>query len=402
MASLPPERLQTAAPFEFAALDLFGPVNVKEGAQGRRRFKCWVTLFVCLASRAVAMFSCPGYDTHTFMLTYTKFTSTYGTPKKCYSDHGPQITAGVTGPDWEVSRRGTKAGTEWVFTAKGCSWRNGSAERGIRMARHTLMQILLKGEVLDTHKLEALLARASFLINNRPLNVRRTGSEEYYSITANDFLLGRAARSPADLERLELGEEETAVEGMVSQQEELARAWWTSWVSKCFPDLMPRTKWKTKYRNLKEGDICHIKYAYKHAAPAYRLCKVSRVLPDQEGTVRTVQVSMRPQRQEDASKTTYANRRQQILEVGIQRLAVILPVEEQQELSPPREKAGGLNLEEAGPALPAVLPVKGQQELSPSREKTGELNLEAVEPAPQTGRRIQPSRRKKTTTDYRE
>ena len=279
MASLPPERLQTAAPFEFAALDLFGPVNVKEGAQGRGRFKCWVTLFVCLASRAVAMFSCPGYDTHTFMLTYTKFTSTYGTPKKCYSDHGPQITAGVTGPDWEVSRRGTKAGTEWVFTAKGCSWRNGSAERGIRMARHTLMQILLKGEVLDTHKLEALLARASFLINNRPLNVRRTGSEEYYSITANDFLLGRAARSPADLERLELGEEETAVEGMVSQQEELARAWWTSWVSKCFPDLMPRTKWKTKYRNLKEGDICHIKYAYKHAAPAYRLCKVSRVRP---------------------------------------------------------------------------------------------------------------------------
>ena len=77
-------------------------------------------------------------------------------------------------------------------------------------------------------------------------------------------------------------------------------------------------------------------------------------------------------------------------------------MEEQQELSPTREKAGGVNLEEAGPALPAVLPGKGQQELSPPREKAGELNLEAVEPSLQTGRRVQPSRRTKTTTDYRE
>ena len=390
MASLPSERLQAAAPFEFAALDLFGPVFVKEGAQGRRRFKCWITLFICLASRAVAMFSCPGYDTQTFLLTYTKFTSTYGAPRRCYSDHGSQIRAGVAGPDWEeISRRGSEAGTEWVFTAKGCSWRNGSAERGIRMARHTLMQMLLAGELLDTHRLEALLSRAAYLINSRPLNVRRTGGEEYYSITANDFLLGRAARSPGDLERLELGEEETKVETVISQQEELARTWWTSWVSKCFPDLVPRTKWKTVYRNLRQGDICHIKYASKHAAPAYRLCRVSRVCPDQEGRVRTVQVSMRPRQQGDSGKAVYINKELQVLEVGVQRLAVILPVEEQQRSHKEQgdDVEGRSKSSQKKKQLEATeeLAQGGQQEQCLPREETG--RLEAAGPALQAERR---------------
>ena len=400
MASLPSERLQAAAPFEFTALDLFSPVLVKEGAQGRRRFKCWVTLFICLASRAVAMFSCPGYDTQTFLLTYTKFTSTYWTPRRCYSDHGPQITAGVAGPDWEeVSRRGSEAGTEWIFTSKGCSWRNGSAERGIRMARHTLMQTLHKGEVLDTHKLEALLSRAAFLINSRPLSVRKTGEDEYYSITANDFLLGRAARSPADLERLELGEEETRVEGMVSQQEELARAWWTSWVSRCFPELVPRTKWKTMYRNLEVGDICHIKYASKHAAPAYRLCRVSKILPDHEGTVRTVQVSMRPRRLGESSRATYTNKGLQILEVGVQRLAVVLPVEEQQGSNKGQGEVVELSQKE-GQAGMGELVQEEEQEPSLTSEQAG--RLVASGPARQEGRRSQPSRQKKQRMDYRE
>ena len=101
MASLPPERLQTAAPFESTALDMFGPVMVKDPARGRRKFKCWVVLFTCLACRAVAMFVSPGYDTKTFLVTYSKFTSTYYTPRRCYADHGPQIKAGAEVPDWE-------------------------------------------------------------------------------------------------------------------------------------------------------------------------------------------------------------------------------------------------------------------------------------------------------------
>jgi hypothetical protein len=330
MASLPPERLQAAAPFEFTALDMFGPVMVKDPARGRRRFKCWIVMFTCLACRAVAMFASPGYDTKTFLVTYSKFTSTYNSPRRCYADHGPQIKAGAEAPDWEeVKQRGGEAGTDWIFTAKGCSWRNGAAERAIRMARHTLLQLLQKNQTLDFHELEALLARAAFLINSRPLSVRLTGVDEYYSITANDLLLGRAVRSPADLERLGLGEEQD-LEAMVGQQEETARAWWVTWMSKCFPDLVPRTKWKTKHRNLREKDICHIKYASKHTAPAYRLCRVSKVFPDHEGVVRTVEVEMRPRRQGKTGAAKYTHKNPVQMKVGVQRLAVVLPREEQE------------------------------------------------------------------------
>ena len=41
MAKLPEERLKVARPFQFTALDLFGPFKVKDRAKGRRLFKCW-------------------------------------------------------------------------------------------------------------------------------------------------------------------------------------------------------------------------------------------------------------------------------------------------------------------------------------------------------------------------
>ena len=48
----------------------------------------------------------------------------YGKPDKCYADHGAQILAGA-------SQLGGATGagtgmTQWVFTATGCSWRNGA------------------------------------------------------------------------------------------------------------------------------------------------------------------------------------------------------------------------------------------------------------------------------------
>ena len=88
MAALPEERLTAGKPFQFTTLDFFGPFPIKDLAKGRRTLKCWGVVYTCLASRAVALYACPGYNADSFLATQTKFAAVYGEPEKCYADHG--------------------------------------------------------------------------------------------------------------------------------------------------------------------------------------------------------------------------------------------------------------------------------------------------------------------------
>ena len=106
----------------------------------------------------MALYACPGYDAESFLATQTKFAAVYGEQEKCYADHGTQILAGA-------KRLGSTTGTgarktQWVFTATGCSWRDGAAEVTIRSARRTLAHILEKGgKKMDFHEVDATLRR---------------------------------------------------------------------------------------------------------------------------------------------------------------------------------------------------------------------------------------------------
>ena len=196
MGQLPAERLGHLAPFEASALDLFGPFPVRDAANGRRTFKCWVVNYVCMATKAVALIVCPGYSTCVFMATHRFFTGIYGKPRLLYTDHAPSLMKAAETPDWaEIASEVGNQGTEWRLTAKGCSWRNGLAERVVRAARHTLHHELKRGVLMDIHDFGATLATVASIINSRPLTIHTSSEGEYYAISPRDILLGRANKS---------------------------------------------------------------------------------------------------------------------------------------------------------------------------------------------------------------
>ena len=81
-----------------------------------------------------------------FLTTHRFFTGLYGQPRILYTDHAPSLVKASETPDWaEIGSMIGAHGTEWRLTAKGCSWRNGLAERVIRSARHTLSHELRLG-----------------------------------------------------------------------------------------------------------------------------------------------------------------------------------------------------------------------------------------------------------------
>ena len=225
----------------------------------------------------------------------------------------------------------------------------------IKSARRTIAHVLEKsGEDLDFHQADATLRRVGAILNHRPLSIRSATEDNFYSITPADLLLGRATDRPEDFKEPDFKEQDEEIEAMLPAQEEVAREWWLEWKKSCFAHLVPRTKWKAKYRNVKIGNIALLKYSSKFTAPTFRLCRISDTKEDKEGVVRTCEVTMRPRRQGESNQPTYQYRRPQPFEVGVQRLAVILPIEEQgdsqaqkkpqdqlQEEEPPAKEQGG-------------------------------------------------------------
>ena len=103
------------------------------------------------------------------------------------------------------------------------------------------------------------------------------------------------------------------------------------------------------------GDVCLLKYSSALGKHTFRLCRVVEVLPDEEGKNRMCRVSMRPRDAREKPRV-YTSKTPLEMLVGVQRLAVILPVEEQGAGSPAQQESSRVQLQGAG-----VLPVLGKE-----------------------------------------
>merc|ERR1711888_480167 len=163
------------------------------------------------------------------------------------------------------------------------------------------------------------------VVNDRPIGVRSLTEDELVPLTVNQLLLGRtAAVEPPQIE--------VDPEGYVAADQyikELMTVWWKLWRQRALPHLLPYYKWEQarRHRNLQTGDICMLLYESK-VIGNYRLCRVTAAEPSDDGCVRTVTVGYLPRKQ--LKKTVYRPAPLETKEVAIQRLVLLVPIEEQQ------------------------------------------------------------------------
>jgi hypothetical protein len=112
--------------------------------------------------------------------------------------------------------------------------------------------------------------------------------------------------------------------------EELVTEWWVSWVTNCFPEMVGRTKWTVPRRDLKVGDVGHIKYEVKFGRLVWKLAKVAEVHPREDGRVRTVSVAYRQSHIKEKT-LPYRAKDMTIMKIRVQRFALLYAVEEQEE-----------------------------------------------------------------------
>ena len=92
--------------------------------------------------------------------------------------------------------------------------------------------------------------------------------------------------------------------------------------------MLPFHSYKVAKRhvNLRVGDVCLLKYENKVKSD-YRYCMITEVFPDGEGAVRTVKVKLRPRDKRDQN-LPYKHKSPVIMEVGVQRLVLIVAAED--------------------------------------------------------------------------
>ena len=299
----------------------------------RAVIKVWGLVLVCQNTRAVKMLATAGYSTDDFLTAFTRFTSNHGNPLLVVSDAGSQLVkagkvierSDPSSLDWTRIREGAaKNGTEWKIVEPGCQWRNGLAEAAVKLVKNTLALTIASQKSLNYAELDTLFCSVASIVNQRPIAVKNFTQEDFHSITPNDLLLQRSKNTVPGIQY----DNEESVTKRQLLMKELEDTWWRMWIVQALPLLVPFKKWRIEKRSVQKDDIVLVLYDRKVAKGVYRLGRVVAVLPDVHGRVRTVTVGMRPKNaREDV--LPYVPKALEEITVGVQRIAVIFPVEEQ-------------------------------------------------------------------------
>ncbi|XP_059056090.1 uncharacterized protein LOC131849969 [Achroia grisella] len=179
MAPLPPERVTYSEPFSYVGLDYFGPVLVdKNGCLEKR----WISLYTCLAVRAIHMELVKDLTAEECLLGLRRFVSSRGVPKLIISDNALQfkLAADVLTGDYCVTNR-----IKWRFIPELAPWFGGFYERLIGIVKNCLKKTVDK-HMLNHSQLGTIIKEIEAVVNSRPLTV--VGEELEHVLTPADFL----------------------------------------------------------------------------------------------------------------------------------------------------------------------------------------------------------------------
>ena len=335
MAELPSPLQLPCPPFTNVGVDLCGPLVVHAMTNKRATMKVWNVLFVCLNTKAVTMYLAPGYSTKDFFIAYNSHISDHGIPALVHSDRGSQLVAAgkeLANFDWDsIANQSSSQGTNWNFTPAGAQWRNGAVEIFVKKFKKSF-ELLYHKTRLNFAEMSCAVKRIANVLNDRPLSVQKSANPypdvDFLSpITPNMLLTGRSGSSAPIEQDVDYDE---CPRDRLTFVEELELAWWYQYKVQYFASLIPSQKWINTSRNMSVDDVVLIEYKSKSAPGTYRLGRVKKVEMDNDDLVRTCTVSykiVKPSKRN--ARDVFRDVTSKEVRVPVQRLILILPVEEQ-------------------------------------------------------------------------
>lgn len=330
MGQLPQERLQPSLPFAHVMLDLFGPYAVRGEVQKRVTGKAYGIIFTDLASRAVHIEVCYGYDTDSFLLALKRFTSIRGWPAVIFSDPGSQLTHAEKELNrmWDETDKAkllkvsTEKKTRWVFGPGDSPWNQGAVEALVKSAKRCI-KFAIGEQRLSPSEFATVCSESANILNERPLGTLPGDDATINLLTPNSLLLGRSLSG--NIAGSHKGE--TSLKRRMDVVSTISQNFWNKWQELYAPTLVPQTKWRSKTPNLKVGDVVLVKDS-NTLRSEYHLAQVRETHPDSLGVVRRVTLRYKPYRT-GKKVSEYTGTSDINITRSVHKLALILPVEDQ-------------------------------------------------------------------------
>lgn len=311
------ERLKPAPPFYHTAIDLFGPLTIKDTVKGRTRGKVYGVIFNCLVTRAVYLDLAEGYSSCDFLTTYQRFTAIRGSPKILFSDKGSQLIA--AGRNVEVI--GKNEGVTWKFNQPSdAPWYNGASESLIKSVKRNLC-IAIGDSILTFGELQTAFFNIANVMNERPIGVKPCFNLELGNyLCPNDLLLGRTS--------IECPKGAYDVSGDHKRRlkfiQKVEDTFWKKWQRDFFPTMLVRQKWHTQKRNVRVGDVVLVQDS-NAIKGTWKLAQVIKADPGRDGVVRDVDLRYKVVKDGKG----YVGATDKVMSRSVHRLIVLLSKEEQ-------------------------------------------------------------------------
>lgn len=298
MGQLPRDRVQISRPFFNSGVDYAGPFTIRQGGRrSKKRIKCYVALFICLATKAIHLELVSDLTTEAFIAALRRFTSRRGISSNIYSDNGSNFVGAnnllrsfsklLTSKDFSTSVTSytSNQGIQWHFIPPSSPHFGGLWEAGVKSMKYHLRRIV--GNIsLTFEEFSTILTQIEACLNSRPICQLSSDPNDPQVLTPGHFLIGAPLNSLPEPDYNHVPGNRLN-RWQLTQQ--CVQRVWHHWSRDYLNQLQQRKKWNTPSPNLQPGMLMLLKD--DNTSPLqWRLATIEEIHPGPDGLVRVASV----------------------------------------------------------------------------------------------------------------
>ncbi|XP_017875054.1 uncharacterized protein LOC108621956 [Ceratina calcarata] len=296
MGQLPAARVTPQRAFLSTGVDYAGPILLRTSAgRGHKAYKGYISLFICLATRAIHLEVVSDMSASSFLAAFRRFVSRRGRCTTLLSDNGTvfhgadrelrNLFNGASDFYGEAAAALAADGTDWSFIPPHAPHFGGLWEAGVKTVKYHLRRVIGDSK-LTFEEMSTLLCQIEACVNSRPLHALSDDPSDLSALTPGHFLIGEP---PSVVPEPEEEPNRSALLSRWRQITQMRSHFWHRWRREYIQHLQQLTKWRQQRENLKVGNLVLIRDDILPPTK-WKMGRVAELHTGQDGCVRTVTV----------------------------------------------------------------------------------------------------------------
>ncbi|GFV95124.1 integrase catalytic domain-containing protein [Trichonephila clavipes] len=265
MGDLPESRVYPSSVFQRTGIDFAGRFLIRSSkGRGSRNTKCYICVFVCLATKAVHLEVVSDLTSKAFIACLKRFVALRGKPSEIFCDQGTNFYGASRDLRKEFRQLMKEDAVHQFLVTDNITFHfnppsaphfGGIWEATVKSFKFHLNRVVGVTS-LTFEELSTLSSQIEACLNSRPLCVLSSSPDDRCVLTPGHFLIGKALTAipqPTVTDDLHHCDRWRLLTRMTQH-------FWNRWSSEYLTLLQSRSKWRIVQKNLDIGDLVLIKH----------------------------------------------------------------------------------------------------------------------------------------------